>query len=140
MSGRIRHITNISSTSSSERSTAERQAVNSIVQGSASDLIKCAMILAHRELHTISPSTMIDMPLQIHDELIFQVQLENSVESALRAKEIIQCIRVVMEQKVAESFCVKVPLVANFSVGRCWGNMIPVKDEIDVVVRKLFSD
>lgn len=139
MSGRIRHITDISSTNTSQRSTAERQAVNSIVQGSASDLIKCAMILAHRELHKLCPTLMIRMPLQIHDELIFQVPIEDSVESADRAKQIINCLRGVMEQEVAQNFKMKVPLVANLSIGRCWGNMISVKDEINLAVKNLFS-
>lgn len=138
MSGRIRHITDISSTNTLQRSTAERQAVNSIVQGSASDLIKSAMILAHRELHKDFPTLMIRTPLQIHDELIFQVPLDDNVESANCVKQIIHCLRGVMEKKVAQNFEMTVPLVANFSIGRCWGSMISVKDEIDVVVKKLF--
>jgi DNA polymerase-1 len=61
-----------------QRNLAERTAVNTVVQGSAADLIKLAMIAIHRRLRRENlPARML---LQIHDELIFEVpsdQLQN---------------------------------------------------------------
>ena len=52
------------------RNAAERMAINSVVQGSAADLIKIAMINVYRRLKTrIAPSKML---LQVHDELVFE--------------------------------------------------------------------
>jgi len=53
------------------RNLAERTAVNTVIQGSAADLIKLAMVAIHRRLRKEHlPARML---LQIHDELIFEV-------------------------------------------------------------------
>ena len=62
ISGRRRYIDHIKSADERQRATAERQAVNSVIQGSASDVIKLAMLLIHHslphfQLPTFSPST-----------------------------------------------------------------------------------
>ena len=52
------------------RNAAERMAINSVVQGSAADLIKIAMLNVYRRLRAEkSPSRML---LQVHDELVFE--------------------------------------------------------------------
>ena len=54
-----------------ERALGQRIAVNTVVQGSAADLIKVAMVAVHRGLSTVSPGSR--LLLQIHDELVLEV-------------------------------------------------------------------
>ncbi|HUB26388.1 MAG TPA: DNA polymerase I [Tepidisphaeraceae bacterium] len=76
--GRRRPITDIAGAVASVRNMAERQAINTVVQGSAADLIKVAMLNIHRRLKSENrPSRML---LQVHDELVFETPAE-SVES-----------------------------------------------------------
>jgi DNA polymerase-1 len=70
MMGRRRPITEINSNIISMRNMAERMAINSVVQGSAADLIKLAMNNAFARLERERrPSRML---LQVHDELVFE--------------------------------------------------------------------
>ncbi len=68
--GRRRPIPNIDSGVISVRNGAERMAINSVVQGSAADLIKLAMLDVHRRLAHENPNCK--MLLQVHDELVFE--------------------------------------------------------------------
>ncbi len=76
--GRRRAIQGVRPGAGRQRNLAERTAVNTVIQGSAADLIKLAMIAIHRRLRRENlPARML---LQIHDELIFEVppdQLDN---------------------------------------------------------------
>ncbi len=68
--GRRRPVREIDSRIQSVRGQAERVAINSVVQGSAADLIKQAMLDVYRKLiETNSPSRLL---LQVHDELVFE--------------------------------------------------------------------
>ncbi len=72
--GRRRPIPQIHSRQPQERSFGERIAINTVVQGSAADLIKVAMVKLHRELPKRFPRAR--MLLQIHDELVFEAPAE----------------------------------------------------------------
>ncbi|RJP29749.1 MAG: DNA polymerase I [Candidatus Omnitrophota bacterium] len=69
--GRRRYLPDISSKNQSIRQLAQRQAVNTPIQGSASDLIKLAMIRIQKEISAARLKSK--MILQVHDELIFNV-------------------------------------------------------------------
>ena len=69
--GRRRYIPEINSKNQGVRQFAERQAVNTPIQGSASDLIKLAMISIDREIRKSELKSRI--VLQIHDELLFDL-------------------------------------------------------------------
>ena len=71
MLGRRRAVPQVESRNPNERQLGDRIAINSVVQGSAADLIKLAMIDLHRQLPDQYPGTR--MLLQIHDELVFEV-------------------------------------------------------------------
>lgn len=68
--GRRRPIDGIKNTTGRSRNLAERTAVNSVIQGSAADLIKRAMLAVDRRIRDQGLSAR--MLLQIHDELVFE--------------------------------------------------------------------
>lgn len=69
--GRKRYLPDINSSNRTIKSNAERMAINSPMQGTASDIIKCAMIKIHEQMK--SEKLKSKMLLQVHDELIFEV-------------------------------------------------------------------
>ncbi len=105
--GRRRFLADINSNNGNVRGMAERNAINSPIQGSAADIIKLAMIRVHRLLK--SENMRSKMILQVHDELVFdayQPELD-------KLKEI---IKYEMENAVK----LKVPLTIELGVGSNW--------------------
>jgi DNA polymerase-1 len=105
--GRRRPTPQVASRVPAERAFGERIAINTVVQGSAADLIKVAMVRLHRELPAISPETR--MLLQIHDELVFEVP-EGEIE----------VVRSRVRQAMESALDLRVPLVVDTGVGRDW--------------------
>ncbi|MAG13580.1 MAG: DNA polymerase I [Spirochaetales bacterium] len=69
--GRRRYLRDINSRNATVRSAAERNAINSPVQGTAADLIKRAMVIIQNKLD--KEGLQSKMLLQVHDELVFEV-------------------------------------------------------------------
>ncbi|MGP1346770.1 MAG: DNA polymerase I [Phycisphaerales bacterium] len=132
MMKRRRPITEIEARNPARRSLAERMAINSVVQGSAADLIKLAMVEIHGALTgadrmaTVGgmklaasagplPKALaarrdeVRMLLQIHDELVFEVP-EDLVEPAQRW----------IVERMEGAMALDVPLVVDSSFGRSW--------------------
>lgn len=78
LTGRRRRLPDIKSTDDEKRSRAERQAINAVVQGSAADICKIAMIDIEKALH----GTDTRMLVQVHDEIVTAVP-ENSWEDIM---------------------------------------------------------
>jgi DNA polymerase-1 len=74
MSGRRRHLVDLMSPDSQLRSRAERQAVNAVVQGSAADICKKAMIDVYQALQAHEAQMLV----QVHDELVVMVKEEEA--------------------------------------------------------------
>lgn len=108
--GRRRYIPEISSTNFSLRQFAERTAVNTVVQGSAADIIKMAMLEVDKELS--AKKWKAKMLLQIHDELVFEVDKG-------QAEELAAMVRGKME-KVVE---LDVPLKVDVNTGGNWAEI-----------------
>jgi DNA polymerase-1 len=83
--GRRRPIQGIRNTTGRLRNSAERTAVNTVIQGSAADLIKRAMLAVDRAIH--QEGLQARMLLQIHDELVFECPSEelNRLATLVRA-------------------------------------------------------
>ncbi len=110
MFGRVRPIPDIESRNPNQRGFAERTAVNTPLQGTAADLIKLAMIVIDRELRERRLTTR--MVLQVHDELLFEVPLDEIAEVATLVKG-------AMEGVVK----LNVPLVADLAFGENWRDL-----------------
>ena len=106
--GTRRYISGINATNKNIQAQAVRMAVNTVVQGTAANIIKKVMIELHEEFKN---DENIKMLLQVHDELIFEVRDE-------LAKEYMKKIEKIMENTVKFK---KVPLKANGSVAKNWG-------------------
>ncbi len=93
-----------------QKSAFMRESVNTLFQGSASDLIKLSML----EIEQYIKEQEINgaMLLQIHDELIFEIKEESIDEVAPQLKRIMENI---ME--------LNVPLVCSVSIGESWGEL-----------------
>jgi DNA polymerase-1 len=72
LAGRRRHLPELRSSNRVLRAAAERMAVNSVIQGTAADLIKRAMVEIDRQLEG-NEGLRARMILQVHDELVFEV-------------------------------------------------------------------
>jgi DNA polymerase-1 len=107
--GRKRWLADINSANHTVRSFAERNAINSPIQGSAADMIKLAMIKMHQQLRKSKLKSK--MILQVHDELVFDV-LKDEIE--IIKPMIIECMQTAM---ILPN---EVPIVAEVGVGENW--------------------
>ena len=110
--GRRRAIRGVRADAGRQRNLAERTAINTVIQGSAADLIKQAMIAIHRRLmrQRISARTL----LQIHDELIFEVPSE----------KLDDLVALVVEE-MAGVGRLAVPLIVDVKTGPNWADAKP---------------
>ncbi|MGB2822558.1 MAG: DNA polymerase I, partial [Phycisphaerae bacterium] len=105
--GRRRRIAEIDARNPQRRAAAERLAINSVVQGSAADLIKQAMVnIARRIKAEARPSRML---LQIHDELLFELP-EEAVDDE----------REMIVREMTAAIRLDVPLKVDVGVGANW--------------------
>ncbi len=104
---RRRYLPDLFSSNRSVRMFGERTAINTPIQGSAADIIKLAMVRIHRELKERGLATR--MILQVHDELIFDVPVEE-------LPEVSELVRRHMENALV----LDVPLVVEMKLGPNW--------------------
>jgi DNA polymerase-1 len=105
--GRRRSIRGVRVFAGGQRNLAARTAINTVIQGSAADLIKLAMISVHRRVKRELPQAR--MLLQIHDELLFETppELRDALAELVRTE-------------MAGVMQLRVPLGVDVKVGRNW--------------------
>jgi len=108
LAGRRRLLPDIDSRNSQLASQARRQAINTVVQGGAADIIKMAMLAAHGDARLRELDAR--LVLQIHDELLIEAPAEASREAGQRLADL-------MSGVVALS----TPLLVDWGAGRTWG-------------------
>ena len=118
--GRRRYLPNINSSDKKQSAADERKAVNSRIQGSASDLVKLTMLKLDQALD----KTKIDAEilLQIHDELIFQVR--NDDES------LNDFIRLLVREMNSCGSVIKTKLPIKVKKGLNWSDMTEVDTKV----------
>ena len=144
ISGRKRYLPNIRSSNAAARSQAERQAVNTTIQGSAADLVKLAMINIDRRLCEQFPNCWrthrqksqdeqefrssafgkrrekqvhgANLVLQLHDELLFEV-VEQDFSKVVE----------IVKEKMESAMKLSVKLPVKMKSGQSWGGMIPIE-------------
>ncbi|MDD5063181.1 MAG: DNA polymerase I [Phycisphaerae bacterium] len=104
---RRRRILNLASKNANKRAQAQRFAINTVIQGSAADLIKVAMINIQRKIEAELPA--VKLILQIHDELVFEVPADE-------ADKHVKWIR----QEMTTALELSVPLKVDISYGPTW--------------------
>ena len=105
--GRKRFLNDINSRNGMIRSSAERNAINTPVQGSAADIIKLSMINIADELKNNSLKSK--LILQVHDELVFDVPLEE-----------VDLIKKIIIENMENAYKLKVPLIVDLGIGNNW--------------------
>ena len=107
MLGRRRTLRDINSRNATARQSAERDAMNTPVQGTAADLIKLAMVRVDRALK--AEGLKAKMVLQIHDELLFDVP---------RAE--VEAVSALAKREMESALDLGVPLEVSVGVGENW--------------------
>ncbi len=105
--GRRLYLPEIRSPNGPRRSSAERQAINAPMQGTAADLIKLSMVKVQQVLDLERRATK--MIMQVHDELVFEVPLDE-----------VDWLRVEIPRLMASVAELRVPLLAEIGVGPNW--------------------
>lgn len=107
MFGRRRYLRDINSTNSVVRQFAERNAINSPIQGSSADMIKIAMANIHKELKNNDLKSK--MILQVHDELVFDTCIDE-----------LDTVKKIVKDKMENAMKLNIPVVAELNVGENW--------------------
>jgi DNA polymerase-1 len=104
---RRRYLPEINSKNATVRGMAERNAINSPIQGTAADIIKVAMINVHEEFKNKNLKTK--MILQVHDELVFDVYKPELAE-----------VKQIVKNKMENVLNLSVPLIVEMGEGNTW--------------------
>ncbi len=114
--GRRTHMTGINDKNFNIRNFQERAAINAPIQGSASEIMRMAMIRISKRLEEIKESRC-KVLLQIHDELIFEVNKDD----IKKYSKIIQEEMSSVKDSNLHSF--SIPLLVDINVGDNWGDL-----------------
>ncbi|AIS52074.1 DNA polymerase I [Thermoanaerobacter kivui] len=104
---RRRYIPEINSRNFTQRSQAERLAMNAPIQGSAADIIKMAMVKVYNDLKKLKLKSK--LILQVHDELVVDTY-----------KDEVEIVKKILKNNMENVVQLKVPLVVEIGVGPNW--------------------
>jgi DNA polymerase-1 len=105
--GRRRQVPELRARRWEMRKQGERFAVNMVIQGTAADIMKIAMVRAHKALATAGLRTR--LVLQIHDELLFEGPAEEAEQ-----------VRALATHEMEAAYAMDPPLAVEAGVGRDW--------------------
>ncbi len=105
--GRRRYIPDIRSNNQNIRQNAERQAINMPIQGTAADMIKLAMVHIDEAFRKKKLASL--MLLQVHDELVFEVQKKEK-----------PTVKELVEREMQQALPLSVPIEVDLGIGKNW--------------------
>ncbi|MGD1823139.1 MAG: DNA polymerase I [Pleomorphochaeta sp.] len=108
--GHIRNIPNINSKNRIEKAASERVAVNSIIQGSAAEIMKLGMIRINKAL--IENKLKSKVLLQVHDEVILEVENDE-----------IEIVEKLLRESLEGAYKLSIPLRVSIEKANSWGEM-----------------
>jgi DNA polymerase-1 len=114
--GRRRYFDGIKSPIPYVRAAAERMAINAPMQGTQADIVKLAMVKITDYLKEQNVFDGAHMLLQVHDELVFEIEED-------RARGLAPHIKEIMENIVPEKERLGIPFIAEGKIGKNWGEM-----------------
>ena len=114
--GRKTHLTGINDKNFNVRNFQERAAINAPIQGSASEIMRLAMIRINKEISN-NKNNSLKMLLQIHDELIF----EESSKETKKSTKLIKNLMLSVKDSELHSF--SIPLLVDVNIGENWGEL-----------------
>ncbi len=114
--GRRRYFSGIKSPIPYIKASSERMAINAPIQGTQADIIKIAMAKIDSELSKRGLKEKVHLILQVHDELVYEIENENLSEAA-------PFIQSIMEGVLPPESIEGIPLTVGFSSGRDWGSL-----------------
>ncbi len=112
--GRRTHITGINDKNFNVRNFQERAAINAPIQGSASELMRMAMINIFEKIE-VKKIKDCKLLLQIHDELIFEVKKDNIDNT----KKLVEIGMKSVQKSDLHSF--SIPILVDVNIGENWG-------------------
>jgi len=107
MMKRRRYLRDITSGNATIRNFAERNAINAPIQGTAADIIKIAMINIFNEMERLNLKSK--MILQVHDELVFDVQQDE-----------VDTVKKIVVNGMQNAIRLDVPLLVEMNTGKNW--------------------
>ncbi len=110
MLGRRRYTPEINASNFNVRQATERVAINMPIQGTAADIMKLAMLRVHRRLAQDRLRSL--MVLQVHDELMFEVPVEE-----------VEALKGMVLEEMPQALQLSVPLKVEVKTGQTWGDM-----------------
>ncbi len=114
--GRKTHLTGINDKNFNVRNFQERAAINAPIQGSASEIMRLAMIRINKEISN-NKTNSLKMLLQIHDELIFEESSKETKKSTKLIKDLMLSV------KDSELHSFSIPLLVDVNIGENWGEL-----------------
>lgn len=121
LTGRRRYLPNLKSENTNDQRQAERQAVNTTIQGSAADIAKHALIRMEKNLLKyekdlgLFSKNYVDLVLHLHDELVYEVPADKVMKVAKVLKHSMEnCIKL------------SIPLRVKMKIGRSWGELTEI--------------
>src|ERR687884_570044 len=108
--GRIRPLAGITDRNANIRKAAEREAINMPIQGTASDIVKIAMLKVDEEFKRAG----FEAQMQVHDELLVEVPEKETAK-----------VTEILKHEMETAVSLDVPLVADVGVGDNWMDAKP---------------
>ncbi|KAL0273562.1 UNVERIFIED_CONTAM: hypothetical protein PYX00_006201 [Menopon gallinae] len=111
--GRRRYLPYINDPNPAIKSEAERQAINTTIQGSAADLLKISMVKIREKIKELNEENLtVNLLLHLHDELLFEVSHGHT-----------ETVAVILKETMENVFDLKVPTPVKLHIGPSWGQL-----------------